>query len=148
MTDRLRPTSRPEDDSRHPNATLILVELLSLSAAMPEDTAPEPSPDVVSRYFEADARRDIDAMLALFDADAVVTDEGRAWRGSAEIRDWRLGPASKYEYTTTITRIDRVDDNHYRASGRIDGNFPGATASLKWDFLLADRLISRLEIAP
>jgi hypothetical protein len=115
---------------------------------MPEDTAPEPSPDVVSRYFEADARRDIDAMLALFDADAVVIDEGRAWRGGAEIRDWRLGPASKYEYTTTITGIDRVDDNHYRATGRIDGNFPGATASLKWDFLLAEGLISRLEIAP
>jgi hypothetical protein len=115
---------------------------------MPEETAPERAPDVVSRYFAADARRDTEEILALFAGDAVVIDEGRAWRGSAEIRDWRLGPASKYEYTTTITRIDRVDDDHYRASGRIDGNFPGATADLKWDFLLAERLISRLEIAP
>lgn len=115
---------------------------------MPEVTPPEPSADVVSRYFEADAQGDTDAMLALFDADAVVIDERRTWRGNAEIRDWRLGPASKYEYATTITGIDRVEDDHYRASGRIDGNFPGATASLKWDFFLADRLISRLEIAP
>ena len=115
---------------------------------MPDETAPERAPDVVSRYFEADARRDTDAILALFAADAVVVDERRAWRGSAEIRGWRLGPASKYEYTTAITRVDRVDDDHYRASGRIDGNFPGATADLKWDFLLAGSLISRLEIAP
>jgi hypothetical protein len=121
---------------------------LSLPEAMPEDTPSERSADVVSRYFEADAQGDTDAMLALFDDDAVVIDERQQWRGNAEIRDWRLGPASKYEYTTTVTAIDRVEDNHYRASGRIDGNFPGATASLKWDFFLADGLISRLEIAP
>ena len=115
---------------------------------MPDETAAERTPDVVSRYFEADACRDTEAILGLFAADAVVLDESRAWRGLAEIRDWRLGPASKYEYTTTITRVDRIDDDHFRASGRIDGNFPGATADLKWDFLLAEGLISRLEIAP
>jgi ketosteroid isomerase-like protein len=116
---------------------------------MPDEATPEPAPDVVSRYFEADARRDAEAILSLFADDATVVDEGRTWRGRAEIHDWRLGPASKYEYTTTVARIDRIDGDHYRASGRIDGNFPGATAELTWDFSTVEgRLTRRLEIAP
>jgi hypothetical protein len=116
---------------------------------MHDKPTPEGTPEVVTRYFEADARRDLETILSLFADDAVVADEGHEWRGRAEIRDWRLGPASKYEYTTTIASIALIDDDHYRASGRIDGNFPGATADLKWDFLVdARQLISRLEIAP
>ena len=123
---------------------------------MTASDAPMPDKDVQSHDNRVDIDRprrvaDLtlrDAMLALFDADAVVTDEGRAWRGSAEIRDWRLGPASKYEYTTTIASIALIDEDHYRASGRIDGNFPGGTAALTWDFSTVGGLISRLEIAP
>lgn len=102
----------------------------------------------MSRYFELDASRDDEAILTLFLADAVVIDEGREWRGRDEIRRWRLGPVSKYEYTTTIQRIDAVDDAHYCVRGRIDGNFPGGTAELTWDFSTAGGLIGRLEIAP
>ena len=58
----------------------------------------------MSRYFEFDASRDVEAILSLFLDDAVVIDEGREWRGRGEIRRWRLGPASKYEYTTTVER--------------------------------------------
>jgi ketosteroid isomerase-like protein len=115
---------------------------------MADESTSEPGRDVVSRYFEADARRDIEAILALFLDDAVVIDEGGEWRGTGEIRQWRLGPVSKYEYTTTLARIDNVDDTHYRASGRIDGNFPGGTAELEWDFSIAGGRISRLKIAP
>jgi ketosteroid isomerase-like protein len=115
---------------------------------MPQEIASEPARDTISRYFEADARRDTEAILSLFANDAAVTDEGRVWRGSAEIRDWLLGPASKYEYTTTIASVDRIAGDQYRASGRIDGNFPGGSADLKWDFTLVEGLIGRLEIAP
>jgi ketosteroid isomerase-like protein len=109
---------------------------------------PEPAGDVVSRYFDVDASRDVEAILSLFRDDAVVIDEGCEWRGSDEIRRWRLGPVSKYEYTTTVERIDDFDHTHRRASGRIDGNFPGGTAELTWDFSAVGGLISRLKIAP
>ena len=115
---------------------------------MPGESPPERAQDVASRYFELDARRDVEAILALFLEDVVVIDEGREWRGSGEIRRWRLGPASKYEYTTTVVRVDNVDDTHSQASGRIDGNFPGGTAELTWDFSTAGGRITRLEIAP
>ena len=115
---------------------------------MADESTSEPGRDVVSRYFEADARRDIEAILALFLDDAVVIDEGGEWRGTGEIREWRLGPVSKYEYTTALARIDKVDDTRYRVSGRIDGNFPGGAAELEWDFSIAGGRISRLKIAP
>jgi ketosteroid isomerase-like protein len=109
---------------------------------------PAGDPGPVSAFFEADARRDVEAILALFADDAVVVDEGRTWRGRAAIRAWQDGPASKYEYTTEIAGVEPAGDDRYRASGRIEGNFPGGSADLQWDFTLAGERISRLEIAP
>ena len=43
---------------------------------------PADAPDVITRYFEADARRDIDAILALFLDDTVVVDEGATRHGT------------------------------------------------------------------
>ena len=102
---------------------------------MADASTSEPGRDVVSRYFEADARRDSEAILALFLDDATVIDEGGEWRGTGEIRQWRLGPVSKYEYTTTLARIDAVDDTHYRASGRIDGKLPGRHCRARMELL-------------
>jgi ketosteroid isomerase-like protein len=104
--------------------------------------------DLVAYYFDADAGDDVDKVVELFTDDAIVVDESQTWRGSAEIRAWREGPAAKFQYTTDITSVERVAENRYRASGRIDGNFPGSTANLHWDFTVAGERISRLEIAP
>jgi hypothetical protein len=46
------------------------------------------------------------------------------------------------------SRVHDIDDTHRQASGRIDGNFPGGTAELVWDFSTVGGRISRLEIAP
>ena len=59
-------------------------------------------PDVVTRYFEHDAERDIDSIVSLFAADATVVDEGETRHGTTEIRAWQVGAASKYTYTTEI----------------------------------------------
>jgi hypothetical protein len=53
-------------------------------------------PDVISRYFERDADRDIDSIVSLFAEDATVIDEGEERNGTAEIRGWQTGAASKY----------------------------------------------------
>lgn len=105
-------------------------------------------PDVITRYFEADARRDTDAIMALFADDASVVDEGETWRGTKEIRAWREGPAARYEYTTELFGNERGGEDEYLVSGRIDGNFPGATAELKWRFILTGDRIRQLQIAP
>ncbi|MEV0347230.1 nuclear transport factor 2 family protein [Nonomuraea sp. NPDC050680] len=105
-------------------------------------------PGVVARYFEADRRRDPDAVIALFTDDAVVTDEGRTRRGAAEIRSWLRGPASQYQYTTEVLGAEAIGADTVLVTGRLEGNFPGGTADLKWRFTLADDRIRQLEIAP
>ena len=104
--------------------------------------------EVVSHYFELDAERDIEGMLALFSTDAAVTDEGETHHGQAQIRAWQLGPASKYVYTTEVTTIDTTGPGRFLATGRLTGNFPGGTADLHWDFTIVDDRITRLVIAP
>jgi hypothetical protein len=105
-------------------------------------------PSPLQRFFAADAERDIDAIVALFTDDAVVLDEGQTWSGPDGIRAWQTGPASRYQYTTQIAEVVGAGEDRYRATGRLEGNFPGGIAELNWDFTLAGGLIGRLEIAP
>jgi ketosteroid isomerase-like protein len=107
-------------------------------------SAPETS--VITRYFAADARRDIDAIVALFTDEAVVVDEGQTYHGREAIRGWREGAASVYQYTTQVDDTKRFDAESYRVTGRLTGNFPGGTAALQWRFTVQNDLISRLEI--
>jgi ketosteroid isomerase-like protein len=122
--------------------TLIIVH--TVPPAGPLAAAPE----VVRDYFERDARRDIDAIIALFVADAVVLDEGETRRGTAEIRAWQTGPASRYTYTTEVLGGEPREGDRYVVSGRLTGDFPGGTAVLDWDFTVSAGRISRLAIAP
>jgi len=103
---------------------------------------------MISRYFERDADRDIDSIVSLFAEDATVIDEGEERHGTAEIRAWQTGAASKYTYTTEITDTEALGPDRYLVTGRLTGNFPGGTADLKWDFTIEDQHITRLTIAP
>ena len=105
-----------------------------------------PETSVITRYFEADARRNIDAIFALFSDEAVVVDEGQTYHGSQEIRGWREGVASAYQYTTQIYDTKRLDEKSYLVTGRLTGNFPGGTAELQWCFTIHNDLINRLVI--
>jgi SnoaL-like domain len=105
-------------------------------------------PEPLTRYFEHDAQRSIDGIVALFADDAIVTDEGETRQGVAEIRAWQLGPASAYTYRTEIRDTEQLGPDRYLVTGRLTGNFPGGTAELTWDFTIAGNKISRLVIAP
>jgi hypothetical protein len=105
-------------------------------------------PAPVRGYFEADAVRDIGAVLSVFTPDAVVVDEGRTYRGAEALTDWQSGSASRYEYSVTVLDQDRLPDGRVRIVGRLDGNFPGGTATVNFDFALTGDRISGLHIAP
>ena len=105
-------------------------------------------PEPLTRYFEHDARRDVDAIVALFAVNASVTDEGETRQGVAEIRAWQLGPASAYTYRTELRDTEQLGPNRYLVTGRLTGNFPGGNAELTWDFTIDGNEISRLVIAP
>jgi hypothetical protein len=130
------PSRRRSSDSKEP--------LMSNAASTIQGAVP----DVVRRYFELDADRDIDAIVALFSDDATVVDEGEARDGTTEIRAWQLGAASKYTYTTEILDSAALTTDRYVVQGRLTGNFPGGVAKRKWDFTVAGERITRLVIAP
>jgi hypothetical protein len=92
--------------------------------------------------------RDAEAVVACFGENAQVTDEGRTWRGRAEIRRWWEGPATKYRYVLTLRGGQRVANDGYAARVRLTGNSPGRTAELRYRFTLRNGLISVLTIAP
>jgi hypothetical protein len=104
-------------------------------------------PDIVRRYFQLDPQQ-AEAFVALFSAEATVIDERQTYSGTEEIRAWREGPATKYTYTTEIFGTEALGGDRYLATGRLSGDFPGATADLGWEFTVAGDLISRLVIAP
>jgi hypothetical protein len=111
-----------------------------------ENTVPANLPDVVLRDFDLDADRDVDGIVALFTEDATVIDEGEAREGIEAIRGWQTGAASAYQYTTTTIDSEALGGDRYRVRARLEGNFPGATVDLNYDFDL-DR-VNRLRIAP
>lgn len=72
-----------------------------------------PEAFVITRYFEADAHRDIDAIVALFTEEAVVVDEGQTYHGTAEIRGWQESAASKDQYTAQVSGTERIGEQSY-----------------------------------
>jgi hypothetical protein len=110
-------------------------------------------PEVITRYFDAAAVRDTDALLACFATNGSVTDEGRMMTGHQAIRAWREGPTSKYTYTTEVLGTgpsDRSTDTIGTEViiARLVGDFPGSPVDLRFRFVLDGDLIASLEIAP
>ena len=62
----------------------------------------EELPSAVSSYLAAHRTRDVDTAVASYTADAVVTDDGRAYRGADEVRAWLTLPA-RHVITGSIT---------------------------------------------
>jgi alkylated DNA nucleotide flippase Atl1/ketosteroid isomerase-like protein len=105
-------------------------------------------PAVVAGYLRAADASDTDALVSSFTEDAKVIDEGRTWRGHADIRRWWEGPANQYQYTVKIRGGQRIASDRYVARIRLTGNFPGKTADVRYRFTLRGGLISALRIAP
>ena len=107
---------------------------------------PSSAPDVIARYFTAQAARDFDTLLTLFADDAVVIDEGRTRRGASEIRAWRENVATAYEYTTELRGVTPSGEGMYVAQVHLEGNFPGGTVDLRYRFTIDGDAIRKLEI--
>jgi ketosteroid isomerase-like protein len=117
---------------------------------MTEPTTIDPStlPAPIRAYLAAHAAREADAALRTFTLGAVVVDDGRSYRGRDEVRDFLSKAGADFTYTTRLVGAERVDDAHWVAHQRLEGDFPGGVADLHYRFTLTDDLISELVIAP
>jgi hypothetical protein len=105
-------------------------------------------PETIKTYLTAHAARDGARALAVFSADAVVTDEGHDLAGHDAIEAWLTDSAGEYTYTTEFVSATTLDAAAVDVVQHLEGNFPGGVADLHFRFALDGGLISRLVIEP
>ncbi|MFD7311268.1 nuclear transport factor 2 family protein [Promicromonospora sp. NPDC059942] len=112
----------------------------------PQNTADLPA--VLAAHLAAHEARDAERELACYADDAEVTDEGRTYRGLAEIRSWLSRAASEYTYTSELTAVRQDDAERWTAVRHLEGDFPGNVVDLRYRYTLHDNRITALTIAP
>jgi hypothetical protein len=99
----------------------------------------------IQTYFDADRRRDRDALAEAFAGDATVTDEGRTHVGRDAIGAWWA--ETKAQYEPVLEPLEATPANGATiVRARVSGNFPGSPAVLAFAFQLAGDRITSLEI--
>lgn len=111
-------------------------------------------PPVIARYLDLQhPAGDRGRALGLFAADAHVRDEGIDYRGQDEIHGWLTTAASEFTYTTTYTGQSShpegsSDGERWLVGARLEGDFPGGVADLRFRFTVDGDRIVDLVIAP
>jgi hypothetical protein len=105
-------------------------------------------PATVRGYLAAHVARDADAALRAFTPTAVVVDDGTTYRGTDEIRGFLSRAGAEFTYTTELVGAQRVDDERWVVTNRLEGDFPGGVAELRYRFAMDGDLIAELVIAP
>jgi ketosteroid isomerase-like protein len=115
---------------------------------MADTTAIDPTqlPDIITSYLKAHQARDVDTAMRSYAPEASVTDEGRTYTGTDEIRAWLGRSAGDYTYTIEMTGCAALDDTRYDVIHHLEGNFPGGQVDLHFRFALNDGKITRLVI--
>lgn len=100
----------------------------------------------VARYIAAANAQDIEAMMAIFNEEAIVGDEGKERHGIAAIRQWAVEVSEKYHATVEALDVAQTEGKTI-LSGRVSGDFPGSPIDLRYTFTLAGGKIECLEIS-
>lgn len=110
---------------------------------------PDSLPPVLARYLDAHPdRARLEETAELFASDARVVDEGIEYSGIEAIRGWLGGTGSAYHYTTTYLAQERIDADRWVVSARLEGDFPGGVAELRYRATVRDDRLVDLVIAP
>jgi hypothetical protein len=118
---------------------------------MDESTDSVPTADIpaaIWRYQDAHDRHDTDRALSAFAPEATVVDEDREYHGTEEIRHWLETAGREFTYKRTLLSARAIDAATWVIHNRLEGNFPGNIADLRYHFTLSGSVISRLVIAP
>ncbi|MBO1750358.1 nuclear transport factor 2 family protein [Actinotalea sp. BY-33] len=112
----------------------------------PNDSRTSELPPTIRGYLVAHAARDTDAALRAFTPTAVVVDDGTTYQGQQEIRRFLSRAGAEFSYTTELIAVQRLDDAHWVATHRLEGDFPGGVVHLDYRFAMAGDLVTELVI--
>ncbi len=110
------------------------------------DIEPSQLPAVIRSYLAAHTAGDAETAIQAFTSTAVVVDDGKTFRGTDEVLGFLRHAGAEFTYTTELIGAQHVDDEHWVAVNRLEGDFPGGVAELSYRFTLADDLITDLVI--
>jgi ketosteroid isomerase-like protein len=113
----------------------------------PTSILPAQLPATIRGYLAAHAARDSEAALRAFAPTAVVADQGQTFRGTDEILSFLREAGAEFTYTTELIGAQRIDDQRWVATNRLEGDFPGGVAELNYRFTMDGDLITELVIA-
>ena len=102
-------------------------------------------PSPIAAYVAANARLDVDGMLAPFAAEAVLRDNGAVLRGTAEIRSLLEEAVVGAKAIFTPDTV-RHEDGQVVVEGPGHGDFKGSPIHFTYRFTLEDDAIKALEI--
>ncbi|MFF3446765.1 nuclear transport factor 2 family protein [Streptomyces sp. NPDC002667] len=117
-----------------------------MNADQPRTITPDDLPEVITRYLTAHNARDAATAVTLLTDDATVLDDGKSYQGAIAIEQWLNRATSEFTYTTRLTNAQEIDTSHYIATHHLEGDFPGGTIDLRFQFTLRDGLIEHLAI--
>ena len=103
-------------------------------------------PPPIAAYVEANARLDVDGMLAAFTPDAAVLDDGRRYGGHAELKGW-IRTATLDNRAIFSPEAWREENGRIVVDGLAAGAFRGSPIRFTFRFTLADGAIAALEVA-
>lgn len=99
----------------------------------------------IEAYFANESATDLATLSTVFAHDAVVKDEGETIVGLDAIATWRKAARTKYQYT--VEPLDSQEDGQQSVVRvRLEGNFPGSPAVVKFNFRVHDGKVTALEI--
>ena len=105
-------------------------------------------PQVVSRYFSAAERCDLQVLDSCFTDGATLTDDGRTYQGRAQIHAWRQAAGPAYEYVVEVLDWARTADGTFVVNTNVASTVSGDPVALTFRFTLDGQLISGLQISP
>ncbi len=100
-------------------------------------------------YFHATNAHDTNALVACFDADATVFDEGeeQTFQGIEAIREWAETLNKQYQLSVEVLGMEEAG-NRTLVTASVSGDFEGSPLQFKYYFTLKGDKISKLEIQP
>lgn len=102
-------------------------------------------PESIAVYFDAENRHAPELVPLCFSPDALVRDEKTTRHGVADIQEWILETAKKYQHSIEPLSSTGGGDS-ITVRGRLAGPFPGSPIELNFRFVLRDGKISELDI--
>ena len=102
-------------------------------------------PEVIAGYLASANAHDAEACASFFTEDAIVHDEGQEYRGITAIKNWFASTARKYAFTLTPIHLSR-QENEMILTAKMTGEFPGSPISARFQFVLDEGKIAKLNI--